>query len=73
MTVRCAASFSRAIRRIPIGVTAISSRLPRRASEASVPDIARMDQRHTIRASDAPVFQAIEPPSVATLTGKGLP
>ena len=72
-TVRFAASFSRAMRRIPSGVTATSSRLPRRASEASVPDNARMDQRLTNRPSEAPVFQAIEPPRVATLTGKGLP
>ena len=73
MTVRWAASFSSAMRRVPSGVTATSSRLPRRASEARVEDRARMDHRLAMRPSDAAVFQAIDPPSVSTIVGNGLP
>ena len=73
MTVRWAASFSSAIRRSPSGVTATSSRLPRRASVARVDDRARIDHRLAIRPSEAPVFQASEPPSVSMLTGNGVP
>ena len=71
--VRCANSFSTAIRRRPSGVTATSSMLPRRDSAASVDDRARIDQMAVTRPSDAPVFQAIEPPSVSINVGKGLP
>ena len=71
--VRWAATFSTAIRRMPSGVVATNSRLPRRASDASVPDIANTDHRATISAIDAPDFQAIEPPRVSMLTGNGLP
>ena len=42
--VRWAATFSRAIRRLPKGPAATKSRLPRRVSPASVPDSARIDQ-----------------------------
>ncbi len=43
IAVRCAASFSSATRRLPKGVAATRSRLPRRASVASVPESARID------------------------------
>ena len=66
-------TFSTAIRRMPSGVVAMNSRLPRRASEASVPDIANTDHSATMSAIDAPDFQAIVPPSVSMFTGKGLP
>ena len=71
--VRWANSFSMAIRRRPSGVTATNSRLPRRASAARVPDRARTDHRAAMRPSEAPVFQAIEPPSVSMPAGNGLP
>ncbi len=71
--VRCADTFSTAIRRMPSGVVAMNSRLPRRASEASVPAIANTDHSATISASEAPVFQPIEPPRVSMFTGNGLP
>ncbi len=73
MPVRWAASFSTAIRRMPSGVVATNSRLPRRASAASVPDSASTDHSAAIRPSEAPVFQPIDPPSVSMLTGNGLP
>ena len=71
--VRCANSFSIAIRRSPRGVTATSSMLPRRDSAASVDDRARIDQMAATRPSDAAVFHAIEPPSVSIIVGNGLP
>ena len=55
------------------GVAATNSRLPRRASAASVPDRARTDQRAAMSPSDAPVFQPIEPPSVSMFAGNGFP
>ena len=73
MPVRWAVTFSTAIRRIPSGVVATNSRLPRRASEARVPAIANTDHSATMSAIDAPDFQAIDPPSVSMLTGNGLP
>ncbi len=57
--VRCAESFSRAIRRLPKGTAATRSRLPRRASPASVPDRARIDHSAVPRANTAPYFQLI--------------
>ena len=55
--VRWAASFSSATRRLPNGVTATKSRLPRLASLASVDDSARIDHRPVPRAKIAPYFQ----------------
>ena len=55
--VRCAASFSRAIRRLPNGAAATKSRLPRLASPASVEERARIDQSAVPRAKMAPYFQ----------------
>ncbi len=55
--VRCPASFSRAIRRLPKGPAATKSRLPLRTSPASVPDRARIDQRAVPRPNRAPYFQ----------------
>jgi hypothetical protein len=55
--VRWAASFSSAIRRLPNGVTATKSRLPRLASLASVEDRARIDHNAVPRAKIAPYFQ----------------
>ena len=71
--VRCAASFSSAIRRLPSGVVATNSRLPRRTSLAIVPDSARTDHSAAISPSDAAVFQAMEPPRVSIAVGNGLP
>ena len=56
--VRWAASFSRAIRRLPNGAAATRSRLPRRASPASVDDSARIDQSAVPRANDGTVLPA---------------
>ncbi len=55
--VRCAASFSSAIRRLPSGVVATMSRLPRRASAASVPDRAMIDHSAVPSTKMAPYFQ----------------
>ncbi len=55
--VRCAASFSSATRRLPNGVTATKSRLPRLASPARVDDRARIDHRAVPSAKMAPYFQ----------------
>ena len=55
--VRWAASFSSATRRLPNGVTATNSRLPRLASLASVEDSARIDHSAVPRAKIAPYFQ----------------
>ena len=52
--VRCAASFSSAMRRLPNGAAATKSRLPRRASPASVPDRARIDHTAVPRAKIVP-------------------
>ena len=57
ITVRCAASFSSAIRRLPKGAAATNSRLPRRASPASVPDRARIDHRAAMSGKNGPYFQ----------------
>ena len=65
----CAASFSRATRRLPNGLAATKSRLPRCASPASVPDRARIDQSPTSRAKNGPYFQVMKPPMVSTSTG----
>jgi hypothetical protein len=54
MAVTWAASFSRAMRRLPSGATATMSRLPRLASPASVPDKARIDQRPARNAKNGP-------------------
>jgi hypothetical protein len=51
--VRWAASFSRAMRRLPNGAAATKSRLPRRASPARVPDRAMIDQIAVPRAKIA--------------------
>ena len=64
INVRCAATFSPASRRRPMGVTARTSRLPRRASPASVPDSARMLQSAAIQTKNAPYFHCAYPPSV---------
>ena len=71
--VTCAASFSSAMRRLPSGVVATNSMLPRRTSLAIVPDSARTDHSAAIRPSEAAVFHAIEPPSVSIADGNGLP
>jgi hypothetical protein len=55
--VRCAASFSRAIRRLPNGVAATMSRLPLPASPASVDDSPRIDQIASASANVRPYFQ----------------
>jgi hypothetical protein len=73
MPVRCAASFSNAIRRIPRGVVATNSMLPRRVSPASVPDRAMIDHRAASRPIEAAVFHWVEPPRVVMLLGYGLP
>ena len=57
MPVTCAASFSRAIRRLPNGAAATMSKLPRRASEARVPDRATIAQRPAISPKKGPYFQ----------------
>ena len=57
--VRCPASFSRAIRCLPRGVVATMSRLPRRASEASVDDRAMIDHRAVPITKMAPYFQVM--------------
>ncbi len=57
--VRCAASFSSAMRRLPNGVTATKSRLPRRASPASVDDRAKIDQSVTPSAKIAPYLKVM--------------
>ncbi len=67
--VRCAASFSSAILRLPNGAAATKSRLPRRASPASVDERARIDQSAVPRAKMAPYFQLMYPPSVPSFSG----
>jgi len=67
--VRWAASFSMAMRRLPKGAAATMSRLPRRASEASVPDRATIDHSPAMSPKNGPYFHDSEPPSVSTLTG----
>ena len=69
MPVRCAASFSIAIRRLPKGAAATMSRLPRCASEASVPDSAVIDHSPAISPKNGPYFHESEPPNVSTWTG----
>ncbi len=54
MPARCPNSFSSAIRRRVIAVAATNSRLPRRASAASVADSARIAQRLAISGKNAP-------------------
>jgi hypothetical protein len=56
ITVMCAASFSRAMRRLPNGAAATMSRLPRRASVARVEDRARIDQSATTHRKTGPYF-----------------
>ncbi len=73
MPVRCAPSFSSAMRRMPSGVVATNSRLPRRISPARVPESARTDHRLAISPMLAAVFQPSDPPSVSMLIGNGLP
>ncbi len=58
-SVRCAASFSTAIRRLPRGVVATMSRLPRRASEASVDERAMIDHSAVPSTNMAPYFQVM--------------
>ena len=58
-TVTCAASFSSATRRRPNGAEATNSRLPRRASLASVPESARIDQIAAMNTMYGPYFQAM--------------
>ena len=57
--VTWAASFSSAIRRLPNGAAATMSRLPRRASPASVPDSAKIDHRAVPRAKIAPYLKVM--------------
>ena len=73
MAVTCAATFSTAMRRFPSGVAATNSRLPRRASPASVPDSAKSDHNAVISPNEPPDFHAIEPPRDVMLMGNGLP
>ena len=63
-TVRWAASFSIAIRRLPNGETATKSRLPRLASPASVPVRAMIDHSAVPSANMAPYLNVSQPPSV---------
>src|SRR5262249_59140957 len=56
MTVRWAASFSTARRRLLNGEAATRSRLPLRASAASVPESARIDQREAAKRKTGPYF-----------------
>ncbi len=62
--VRCAASFSRAIRRLPNGDEATKSRLPRADSPASVPVSAMTDHRAVPTANSAPYLKVSQPPRV---------
>ena len=57
ITVRWAASFSSARRRLPNGAEATNSMLPRRDSRASVPDRARIDHRLATKMKNGPYFQ----------------
>ena len=57
--VTWAASFSSAIRRLPKGDTATKSRLPRRASPASVEDSARIDHSAVPSAKIAPYLNVM--------------
>jgi hypothetical protein len=66
--VRWPNSFSSAIRRRVIAVAATNSRLPRRASDASVEDKARIAQRLTMIGKNDPYLYWRYPPSVPTLT-----
>ena len=64
--VRWAASFSRAMRRFPNGAAATKSRLPRRASPASVPDRAMIDQMAVPSTKIALYLNVTYPPRVPT-------
>ena len=66
--VRWAKSFSSAMRRRVIALAATNSRLPRRASAASVADSARIAQRLTMIGKNEPYLYWRYPPSVPTLT-----
>ena len=63
----CAVSFSSAMRRLPNGATATKSRLPRRASLASVEERAKIDHSAVPRAKIAPYLKVTYPPRVPTL------
>ncbi len=52
--VRWPDSFSSAMRALEMGAAATKSRLPRRVSEASVPDRARIDHRLTMSGKNVP-------------------
>ena len=67
--VRWAASFSSAIRRLPNGVVAMKSRLPRRASPARVPERAKIDHNAVPSAKIAPYLNVMYPPRVPSATG----
>jgi hypothetical protein len=55
--VTCAATFSIAMRRLPNGVVATMSRLPRPASPASVEDSPRIDHSDVASTKTRPYFQ----------------
>ncbi len=56
-SVRCAPTFSSAMRRLPNGAAATKSRLPRRASPARVPERAKTDHRAVPSAKIAPYLK----------------
>ncbi len=74
IAVTCAASFSIAIRRFPYGAAATRSRLPRRASPASVEESARIDHIEAMNAKNGPYLYVRKPPMVSGLTtGPAMP